>query len=266
MAVVLHPLEQRLDRLGAEVEALLGRGERVGLVDEEHAVEGAAHGPLGLDRGQADVLADETGAVDLDQVAATKEPHRVVHLGEEARDRRLAGARVAEEDEVLRGRDLREPVLRAPALHLEERDERADLLLHGLEADEGVELGLELLHAARRRGLAQEVELVGDPVGAAVASADPQAVGQHAQAVLEVVERLPRHTTCNLPRRRAQAALSPAAGSASWASSARFSSSIADSTELLRRPSRRATWSSACIVTGAARSTVRRPLAVDRIR
>ena len=70
VAVVLHPLEQRLDRLGAEVLAPVARRrERVRLVDEEHAVERAADRAVGLDRGRADVLADERRAVDLDEVA-----------------------------------------------------------------------------------------------------------------------------------------------------------------------------------------------------
>jgi hypothetical protein len=123
------------------------------------------------------------------------------------RDRRLAGARVAQEDEVLRGRDLREPVLGAPPLYLEERDEGSHLLLHGFEADEGVELGLQLLHAPRRRWLAQQVELVGDPVGAAVAAADPKALSQHAQAVLEIVEWFPRHARSKVPAARGADAL-----------------------------------------------------------
>ena len=39
VAVVLHPLEQRLDRLVAEVEPLALARERVRLVDEEDAVD-----------------------------------------------------------------------------------------------------------------------------------------------------------------------------------------------------------------------------------
>ena len=138
--VVLHPLEDRLDRLGAEVELRPARCERVRLVDEEDAVERAPDRAVGLDRGRADVLADEIGAVDLDEVALREQAHRAVHLREQPRDRRLAGSRVAEEDEMLRRRDLGQPVLEAAALHLEERDEAAHLLLHRREPDERVEL------------------------------------------------------------------------------------------------------------------------------
>ena len=71
-------------------------------------------------------------------------PRGAVHLCEEAGDRGLAGAGVADEDEMLRGRDLRQPVLEAPALHLQEGGERAHLLLDAPEADQRVEFGLEL--------------------------------------------------------------------------------------------------------------------------
>jgi hypothetical protein len=45
---------------------------------------------------------------------------------------------------MLRRRDLRQPVLEPARLHLQERDQRPDLLLHGREADECVELRLQL--------------------------------------------------------------------------------------------------------------------------
>ena len=174
MPVVLHPLEQGLDRLGSEVQPLLGAGERVGLVDEEDTVERATDRAVRLDRRQADELADEPGAVDLDEVALPQEPHRAVHLREQARDGRLARARVPEEHEVLRGRHFGQVVLGARGLHLEEGDERSHLLLDRVQADEGVELGLELVQRGARLGLAQRVELVGQPVRA-VAAARPHA-------------------------------------------------------------------------------------------
>jgi hypothetical protein len=60
-----------------------------------------------LDRRHPDVLADEPGPVDLDQVPAAQQPHRAVHLREQPRDGRLARPGIAEEDEVLRRRHLR---------------------------------------------------------------------------------------------------------------------------------------------------------------
>ena len=96
------------------------------------------------------------GAVDLDEVALLQEAHRAVHLREQARDRRLARARVAEEDEVLARRDLGQPVLLAARLHLQEGDERVHLLLDRLEPDERVELGLQLLERQRRQAARRE--------------------------------------------------------------------------------------------------------------
>src|SRR5437763_1735728 len=93
VAVVLHALEQRLDRLVAEVEPVGVTSQRVRLVDEENAVDGLADHPLGLDRRETDVLTDETGAVDLDEMAALEQAHGAIHLREQPRDGRLAGAR-----------------------------------------------------------------------------------------------------------------------------------------------------------------------------
>src|SRR6266511_4398238 len=156
VAMVLHPLQQRLDRLRAEVlPARVAARERVRLVDEEHAVERALDRAVRLDRRRADVLADEPGAIYFDEMAALEQSHRAVHLREQARDRRLARARVAEEDEVLARRDLREPVLLPARLHLEERGQRTHLLLHRFEPDQRVELGLSVVErvAAHARTL-----------------------------------------------------------------------------------------------------------------
>ena len=61
MAVILHALEQDLDRLGPEVHpAVALRGQRVGLVDEQDAVERPADHAVGLDRGRTDVLPDQS--------------------------------------------------------------------------------------------------------------------------------------------------------------------------------------------------------------
>src|SRR6185312_17270159 len=133
--------------------------ERVRLVDEEHPVDRTADHALGLDRGQPDVLADEPGAVDLDEMAALQQPHRAIHLRKQARDRRLAGARVAEEDEVLRRRHLRQAGLLAARLHAQERDECPHLLLHQLEPRQRIELLEELLQRPRRLLAAQRVEI-----------------------------------------------------------------------------------------------------------
>jgi hypothetical protein len=201
VAVVLHPLQQDLDRLGAEVHAPLAlRRERVRLVDEQDAVERALDHAVRLERGRADVLPDEPGAVDLDEMALLEEADGAVHLGEQARDRRLAGAGVAEEDEVLRGRDLREAVLRAPRLHLEEGDERMHLLLDGLEADERVELRLHL--PERARGLRTRAEEVADKFVDVRPAGAPQLLAEAADRPQQVVEPSPRHLRRWYPARR----------------------------------------------------------------
>ena len=68
VAVVLHQLEQRGHRLVPEVAARVGRDQRVGLVDEQHAAGGLVELRGGARRGLADVLADQVGAGDLDEV------------------------------------------------------------------------------------------------------------------------------------------------------------------------------------------------------
>jgi hypothetical protein len=159
MAVVLHPLQQRLDRLVPEVELIAVSGECIRLVDEKHAVESASHDPVCLERGKPDVLPDEPGSVDLDQLAAAKEPHRAVHLGEQPGDRRLAGAWVAEEHEMLRRCNLRHAGVLTASLDAQERDERAYLVLDRLEARQRVELGEQLVERSCGFGTSQKVEL-----------------------------------------------------------------------------------------------------------
>ena len=167
---------------------LVAARERVCLVDEEDAVERALDRAVGLDRGRADVLADEPGAVDLDEVAALQQAHRAVHLREQPRDGRLARAGIAEEDEVLARRDLGEAVLLPARLHLEEGDQRAHLLLHGLEPDERVELDLKRGERERRLRL-RDPDLIGDVVADGLA----HALADRAERVGRVLERVPAH-------------------------------------------------------------------------
>ena len=119
-----------------------------------------------------------------------EQSHRAVHLREQACDRRLARPGIAEEDEVLRGRHLRQPVLEPPRLDLEERDQRPDLLLDRLQADQRVELGLELLHRERREGLPEALR---NPVHRVGTRALAQPCPNHLQAALDVVEWVGAH-------------------------------------------------------------------------
>src|SRR5262249_44379086 len=182
--MILHALEKGLDRFGPEVLPRVAAGERVRLVDEEDAVEGPPDRAVGLDRRRADVLADEAGAVDLDEMAALEQAHRAIHLREQARDGRLPRARVAEEDEMLTRRHLGESVLLPPRLHLEERDERANLLLHRLEPDQRVELGLQLVQGLRLGLGPRHAELIRD----VVADGLPDALAERSKRVGRVLE------------------------------------------------------------------------------
>ena len=60
-------------------------------------------------------------------------------------------------------------VLLALCLHLQERDERGHLLLHVLEADQPVELLMEIGKAPRGFRAPKVLHLVGDPVGGRIA-------------------------------------------------------------------------------------------------
>jgi hypothetical protein len=172
-------------------------GERVGLVDEEDAVERLANHAIRLERGRADPLSDEPCAVDLDQVTAPEEAHRAVHLREEPRDRGLPRSGIPEEDEVLARCHLGEATRLSQALHLEERHESVDLLLHRLEPDERVELRLELrersrLRHGRARLRADPVELAREPLAFRSAGL-AQALAEAPERAAGFLERVQRH-------------------------------------------------------------------------
>ncbi|MNI82820.1 hypothetical protein D3C73_1395740 [compost metagenome] len=101
MAVVLHPLEQDLDRLGAEIHAAVFRGQRVGLIDEQDTIKRPPDHPVRLDGGRTDVLPHQAGTVHLHKVSFLQQTHRAVHLGQEPCHGRLASARVSEEHQML---------------------------------------------------------------------------------------------------------------------------------------------------------------------
>ena len=78
--VVLHELDQGVDGLTSEV-GFAAAGQRVGLVDQQHAAERLLdHGP-GLDRRLADVAGDEERAIGLDEVALREHAERSVDAG-----------------------------------------------------------------------------------------------------------------------------------------------------------------------------------------
>ena len=124
--------------------------QRVGLVDQQHALVGLVEHLGDLGGGLADVAGDEPGAVALDEVAPVDDAEGPVDLGEQPGDRGLAGAGVAGEDEVAaRVHDRQAPLL-AQALHLEQVGDQPDLLLDLGQADQRVELVEQLVERAGR--------------------------------------------------------------------------------------------------------------------
>ena len=90
---------------------------------------------------------------------------------------------------MLARRHLRQAVLLAPRLHLEEGDERVHLLLHRLEADERVELRLQLRQRPRRRRARPEPEQLLE----LWAGCPLQLLAELACGAAEVFDRLRRH-------------------------------------------------------------------------
>src|SRR3954447_9752761 len=102
-------------------------------------------------------------------MTALQEAHRAVHLGEEAGNRRLPGARIPEEDEMLAPCYFRKVALLTECLNLQEPNESVNLLLDRLGPDEAVELRLQLLErsvrlAVRGEVSTQTVNAVGKPL------------------------------------------------------------------------------------------------------
>ena len=109
LAVVLGPLEQRLDRLAAVHILPFSRHEAVRFVDEQHAVERLVDLGVRFGAGLAHVFGHQAGAVGLDEVAFLQNAHRAKDLAEDPGDGRFAGARVAGEDHVQAHIGVRQP-------------------------------------------------------------------------------------------------------------------------------------------------------------
>ena len=114
--------------------------QAVGLVDEEHSAQRGVDELVGLDRGRAEVLPHQVGAVRLDHIGHLEQAEGIEDLGEHPGHCRLAGPGRAEEDEVphrlLRGDAGHRP----PPGRLDGRGDRAHLLLDRRHPDHRVEL------------------------------------------------------------------------------------------------------------------------------
>ena len=150
VAVVLHELDDRVDRLPPEV-LLAAPGERIGLVDEQRPAERGLH-RLPRPHGRlADVAGDEVGAVGLHEVALGHDAEGPQDLAQQTSDGRLAGARIAGEHEVVTGLEGRQPPLLAELLDPQQARQAPDVGLHLVQPDERVQLGEQRLDRPFRR-------------------------------------------------------------------------------------------------------------------
>lgn len=120
-------------------------GEGVRLVDEQHAAPGLLEEAGGLGAGVADVLADQGGAVGLDQVAALQKADGGQDAAVEPGDRGLARAGVAGEDEVAAERGRGQPHLLTAADHPHQLHQGRDVLFDAVQSGEAVEFGEQVL-------------------------------------------------------------------------------------------------------------------------
>ena len=150
--LVLHHLKQDLDRLLAEILAVIGLVERGSLVDEQHPAHRAVKHPPGLRRRLAHILADEVVAHGVHKLSLLQVAELVQQAGHEQPDRRLSGAWGAGEAhmQIGPGRHQAEPL--PHPVDEKERTDLLHLLLHRYQADQlAVERGE---HVVDGRGLA----------------------------------------------------------------------------------------------------------------
>ena len=129
VAMVFHAFDERLDCFAAEVAgARTHRRESICLVDKQHPAECLTHGPTGFGGGVTDVLAYESGSVDLDQMADLEQTHSPIQLGEESSDGCFTGSRISQEHQMVSQRDVVEPLCLTFLLDFEEGKVGVDLL------------------------------------------------------------------------------------------------------------------------------------------
>ena len=152
VAAVLHQLHDGVDGLAAEV-VLAAPGQAVRLVDQQHPAVGPVEGGHDPAGGLPDEPGDQPRPVGLDQVAPLDDAERAVDLRQQPGDRGLAGAGVAGEHQVPALVEDGQVALAADLLDPQQVRHEVDLVLDAVEADEGVELGQQLVERAGGRQL-----------------------------------------------------------------------------------------------------------------
>ena len=151
LALILHGLQQCVDGLLAEVVFALLGGERVGLVDEQHAALGLLNDLAGLGRRLSDVAGHQPGAVNLHELPLGQHAKAAINARHHPCDHALARAGIARKDHVQRHIHGFQTVLPAQIVHRDHVDQAFHLALHAFKADQLVELGLQILDLFRRR-------------------------------------------------------------------------------------------------------------------
>ena len=149
--VVLHPGHEPLDGLDAfavvALAHLVDRGERIRLVDEQHAAHGFVHGFVHLLRGFIGIAGHYVLAALFHNPVGGADAHGLEEFAEHTGDRGLAGAGVAGQ-EYVDGTDRSLAALfHSLALETHFFGEQADGGLHRAHTDELVELPDDLLHS-----------------------------------------------------------------------------------------------------------------------
>ena len=150
LTVILHGLQQRVDGLLAEVVFGLAV-QGVGLVDKQYAAQRLFDHGAGLGGGLAHIARNQPGAVHFHQMALFEHAQALVDAGHQPGDHRLAGAWIAGEHHVQRHVHRLETVFTAQFVDGDGVDEVVDLALDALQADQLVELLLQVLDVLRGR-------------------------------------------------------------------------------------------------------------------
>ena len=129
VAVVLHALEESVDRLLAEV-VFSALGKSVCLVDEQDAVQCAVNDLVGLDGRLPDELCDKPRTVGLHQLVRFYHVKLLENASDDPGDSRLACSRVTREHAVVGHAKWLESTCSAGLLHLDELHHALDLGLY----------------------------------------------------------------------------------------------------------------------------------------